>query len=368
MRFSSEEERLAHPQAGLIPWPVWQHAEYFNQQLSDDQLRLMQNPSNEIDRLLALDETTLLEEFQNDSERWAAWIALACAEPIASDQDLLVFAEKLKFGNPIIFILVADVCHVNHLQYWSQRMAQTDEGKAELQRIISSKGDYAFCVAAYFGSVAMIKTLLDIEGVDAQAMLTANDYEVYKIAAKQGNVEVTNYLLEFPDVFAYAMGEPLNQIMTALEALEHYAAGASGREAIDSIKVEIQGLINDGVGSEALSTKLMKAQDQIENIGTHKGRYFEGLSPDHFRHVTDVLRYMCSGITALLSCIGVPQDRNMLAERMLNRPFFFQRPQTEEESAHIDTQLTQAWKHLALAIEQLSQPSEDAPENDGPQP
>ena len=173
MRFSSEEERLAHPQAGLLSSWAWNKQSYFNQELSDYQLRLMENPSEEVDRILNLDEASLFNELPNKSEKVTAWLALAYAMPPVHHAVFLAFAYKIELLDEEIFILVTDVGDANHLQYWSQCMAQTHEGKAELQRIISSKGDYAFCVAAYFGSVAMIKALLDIEGVDVGTYVEA---------------------------------------------------------------------------------------------------------------------------------------------------------------------------------------------------
>lgn len=61
MNFSSEYQRLAHPQAKLIPKIVWDNL--FKQQLSDDE-RLFMQP----DSLQNLAHTDLCKTFQSMSD------------------------------------------------------------------------------------------------------------------------------------------------------------------------------------------------------------------------------------------------------------------------------------------------------------
>jgi hypothetical protein len=436
MRFLSEQARLEHPQAGLIPQPIWRYVDFFNYELSDYQLRLMQNPSDEIARLLALDDTTFFEEFQTDSERWTAWLALACAKPRVSSQDLLILAEQLQFSNQDIFFLATQVDRADYLEYWSQYMAQTDEGNTEFQlmikaseyrafryaakhghldvvkyflgidgvdldamisareygafrfaakygyhhvveyflsrdgadveALISAHDDYAFRFAAKHGHLDVVKCLVDQAGTHIETMLSARDYSAFYMAAEKGHDEITHYLLEFPNVRARVMNDPLQQIMAALDALDPYAAGAVGHEAIDEVKVKIQALHQD-MNIKEWFDSLGAIEDQILNLHFQQDIYFEGASPEHFRNVTDVLRYMCSGMTALLSCFGVPQDRNLLAERILNRPFFFKRTETQDDLNDIYQQLNIACQNIDWAITQLPRPAEYRFENEGPQ-
>jgi hypothetical protein len=367
MRFSSEQARLEHPQARLIPQPIWSYVDFFNHELSDYQLRLMQNPSDEIARLLALDETTFSEEFQTDSERWTAWLALACAKRRVSCQDLLVLAEQLQFSNQDIFFLVTQVDRADYLQYWSQDMARSDEGTAEFQSMLEASQYRAFRYAAKQGYLDVVKYFVGIDGVDLDAMLSAREYGAFRFAAQQGHDEITHYLLEFPNVRAHVMNEPLQQIMAALDALDPYAAGAFGHEAIDEVKAKIRALHQD-MNIKEFFYSLQAVEDQILILRRDQDTYFEGASPEHFRNVTDVLRYMCSGITALLSCFGVPQDRNLLAERMLNRPFFFKRTETQDDCNDIYSQLQMACDNIEWAIKQLPRPSEYSFESGGFQP
>jgi hypothetical protein len=359
MRFSSEQARLEHPQAGLIPQFLWKSEGYFNEELSDFQYGLMTHSRDAVDQLLNL-RGTYPEELNSDVKRWSAWLALACANPAFEHLFVLNIGRSLGFSNVNIFYVTIMAGREQFLDFFAK-----DIGPREFGGLIARNQYSCFRMAAELRHVNVMKYFLEHAGVNVEAMISAREYGAFRFAAQQGHVEVINYLLvEFPDVFAYAMGEPLNQIMRALEP---YVAGALGHEAIDKVKDKIPAL-EKCTNIIDLTKSLQAIQEQLLNLQRHQDTYFEGASPEHFRNVTDVLRYMCSGITALLSCIGVPQDRNLLAERMLNRAFFFQRPQTEEESAYIDTQLTQAWDYLALAIEKLPQPSDDAPEHDGPQP
>jgi hypothetical protein len=48
MRFESNEERMKHPQARLIPDKLWNHKSAFNKELSDERLILMKTSEEEL--------------------------------------------------------------------------------------------------------------------------------------------------------------------------------------------------------------------------------------------------------------------------------------------------------------------------------
>lgn len=335
MRFSSERARLAHPQAGLIPQFLWKSEGYFNEELSDFQDGLMTHSRDAVDQLLNL-RGTYPEELNSDSKRWSAWLALVYANPAFDYPFLLNIGRSLGFSNENIFYVTIMTGREQFLDFFAQAI-----GPLEFGGLIKRVNYSCFRMAATRGHLNVMKYLVEHVDVNVEAMLAANDYAAFRHAVSINDIDMKNYLLQFPSVFCYSARDSLNlnQIILGLNALEPYAAGALGHEAIDEVKAKIRALYQV-MNIEELFNSLQAIQKQISNLQDHQDTYFEGASPEHFRNVTDVLRSICSGITALLSCFGVPQNRNLLAERMLKRPFFFQRPKTEEESQDIQTQLS----------------------------
>jgi hypothetical protein len=165
MKFLSENERMQHPQARLIPLNVWKT--FYSDELSDFQLALMQTASSDYSNYLAGLDNGALQDLTTIKKISADWLAMAYGHPDAKDYLLMNFARRLNIPTEEVFKL-----------------------------------------AAIIGKMSMMEHLMKLAPDKVQDMIAADrystSYEAFRVAAINGHTPVVNRLLLFFSVFAYA--------------------------------------------------------------------------------------------------------------------------------------------------------------------
>jgi len=217
MKFNTEAERMQHPQAGRIPLDAWADYEFFNHELSERQLELMQVPSNDIEGYLErLDDETLQQ--LGLSEKRATWLSLAYGHPDIQDDVLMRFSKRLGLQDEYVF----------HLAAFTERLSLLDRiieqvSPEQLQAMISS-GNYAvFRYAAGNGHLAAVNRLSKLVSPEhLQAMISSKNlfggYYAFCDAARNGHLAVMNRLVEL------VSPEYLQDMISSRDAFGGYAA------------------------------------------------------------------------------------------------------------------------------------------------
>jgi hypothetical protein len=218
MRFNSEEERLTHPQARLIPPRDWQT--YFNSELSDDTLSLMQASNEGIGAQIE----ALYQRLPHDAgpEQDSVWLAIAYSHSQLSAEALLGIGELLGLTKEALFQLAARCGRLDALRYLEEKVAPDS-----LQAMIASDDFWAFRDAAEnehfdvlryleekivpdglpmmltqaFGNAAYkghLGILVYLEGKVApdrlQAMIASDNFRAFGNAAYKGHLGILVYL------------------------------------------------------------------------------------------------------------------------------------------------------------------------------
>jgi ankyrin repeat protein len=226
MRFNSEAERKQHCQASLIPQQLWRTYFFFDSQLSEFELEIM----NKVDEfaLPSLDFQAL-----PDNKKRAIWLAFVFSHPDASDDALMQIAHQLTIKPQSLFLnaiaygrtsffeklisiysasleemIISDnyrafflATEMGHLAIVDRLLRIVNErGPHQLQTMITAGGGYgAFCNAAHWGHLAVMKLLVrvlgELEPEQMQSMLVSNNYYVFILAARSGHLSMMKYLI-----------------------------------------------------------------------------------------------------------------------------------------------------------------------------
>ncbi len=217
MKFKSKAERMAHPQARLIPESLWNNPLFFDRDLPDYLISLMQEADESI-----ITAYSQAERFINYYKRKCAWLAIALSHPNLSIQTLqqlgglpdnTVFSLAAAWGNKVFFETLAnDYLIQNQLQdmiavdnYLVFRVAAEnghlevlryleDKAPAQLQAMIAADNYFAFRFAAQNGHLEVLRYLGEKAPAQLQAMIAADNYFAFRFAAQNGHLEVLRYL------------------------------------------------------------------------------------------------------------------------------------------------------------------------------
>jgi hypothetical protein len=189
MRFNSEAERMQHPEASLIPRVMWGNYRFFDSEIQDEIITLMQAGSDQIERLL---EKLQLRSLQ---KRECAYLALLYSHPSLSDEASYAYMQQLNF-EPTQQLLLSCILGKTTL---IERIFEHHHSD-----IIKARGYEAFHLAVENGHLAVIERLMALAPSEVQAMVGASSYAAFRWADENSHLEVVQRLLRFPIQFAYA--------------------------------------------------------------------------------------------------------------------------------------------------------------------
>ena len=185
LRFASEEERLEHPFARLIPKVVWD--EVFLNQLDELELGLMAAPAEDARIRLASESYSSLRGL----ERQRCLLALLFSEP---PKGQLFYERSMAIELHGLFLNAASTGHLPVIN----RLIEIAPDK--VQEMVAARFYEAFCNAAINGHLPVINRLIEIAPDKVQEMVAANGYEAFRSAAYNGHLPVINRLIELaPD-------------------------------------------------------------------------------------------------------------------------------------------------------------------------
>ncbi|MDF1827779.1 MAG: hypothetical protein P1U39_05825 [Legionellaceae bacterium] len=191
MRFNTEPERMAHPEACLIPKRVWFDEALFNGEISDNHLKVMRSASQHGDEAIAEFDDVFLQSLGTESQKETAWLALAYSHPGIAPDVLIHFAERLDLKVEQVFKLSAILDHQTLLE------TLVAAYPAQLQRMIRDGGYFVFRRAAFNGHLSLMKFLMNHVSEDEQEnMILAMDFGAFRNAAYNGYFDVMAYLIE----------------------------------------------------------------------------------------------------------------------------------------------------------------------------
>jgi hypothetical protein len=202
MRFNYEAERMEHPQARLIPQSVWRRYDFnrfFEHELLEFQLTLMQITSRDLDDYLASFEDNTLEFIDTHEKKYIAWLALAYTHPDINDALLLRFADRLGLSNEDSFKLTATLGKLSLLN------KIIEANTSQIQNMISAGRYGVFLDAVENGHLGivncLIETLTTLAPDDVQTMISINNDKGFILAMSRGFLPIMDRLFELePEV------------------------------------------------------------------------------------------------------------------------------------------------------------------------
>ena len=168
LRFASEEERLEHPFARLIPKVVWE--EVFLNQLDELELSLMAASAQDARIRLASESYTSLSVL----EKQRCLLALLFSEP-PKGQLLYERSMAIEF-----YGFFGDAVSKGHLPVINRLIEIAPD---KVQEMVAARFYEAFCNAAINGHLPVINRLIEIAPDKVQEMVAANGYEAFRSAA-----------------------------------------------------------------------------------------------------------------------------------------------------------------------------------------
>jgi len=228
MRFTYENARLQHPQAGLIPKINWDF--FFQGKLSNLEAELMQQSLTQI----ALHQEQI-NHFKKE-KKIRLWICIALGHSEASGAGLmglgievlaLSHAELLycaaAIGHAEVVTLLLDTPtideHISLLSYKSYapfryacengHLGVTNQllnaaRPAIRQSMIAAVHYYAFSQACYYGRIAIFSRLIvEVDPEKREEMLSINDNFPLRVAYQNGHHHIINQLIHYACCFAY---------------------------------------------------------------------------------------------------------------------------------------------------------------------
>lgn len=197
MRFESNEERMKHPQARLIPDLLWNDGKIFNEQLDDELLTLMNTRDEElIDKLHEL-FPEISEKGQADDKQ-IIWLVIALSHPHLSHSVLLGISAELKLRPENLYQYAAVWGDLSFFEYLTQMYLH----RGELERVIVAHSYAVFSNAVLFKHEPIMKLLLNKAPDKMKLMLSSavvrafkfGDIDVIKLLMAQAPDEVQNMI------------------------------------------------------------------------------------------------------------------------------------------------------------------------------
>ncbi|MBN9227672.1 ankyrin repeat domain-containing protein, partial [Legionella steelei] len=183
MRIQTEAQRLAHPQARLIPKSLMNDESVFRNELLDDFIPLMQTQTNA--QLFAC-----LRDFvmpQEQRKRKCLWLAVVYSHPHLSKEQLVALAKQIGLSPKAHLEVSIMLNRQDNLAYVIDL-----PGYAE---VIEQQVRAFFGLAAGYGCLGMLTDLASKASPEKlQAMIAADDYWAFMWAAENGHLEVLRYL------------------------------------------------------------------------------------------------------------------------------------------------------------------------------
>lgn len=188
MRFDSEEERLKHPYASLIPYALWKHSHLFNEQLSNQNALLMSST------LSTFSNNKICLRYHSSQNQLTAWLAILLRHSKSTADVLLTVMQNLSLPASITFqgaIITGRMDIVNLLELKDPDIIRA---VAENQAM--------FAMAASCDQLSSLKWLVENFPQHKQAFLQADQGGALEWAARHGNLAMLNWFKEI-------MGEEL---------------------------------------------------------------------------------------------------------------------------------------------------------------
>ena len=217
------QEQQQHPQARLIPYPIWD--EFFSHEFDDATLRLMQTSSSELEEKLVTFNLSNL----SPKQKMAAWFAMAYSHPELSEEKLWDLMQDfnlepqeqfnvfVSFGRLSLFnrlieqesdkvdaMIEADDFHAFRSAAQKgclsvlNRLVELTKNPDKLEEMIKADKFYAFLSAAENGHLLVLNRLVeltnDLDKVDA--MIGADSFYAFRYAAQNGHLLVLDRLVE----------------------------------------------------------------------------------------------------------------------------------------------------------------------------
>jgi len=182
MKFSSEEERIGHPQAGLIPYSLW--FKHYNETFSEEDARVFAAP---LEELRSHDYGALPYK-----QRAKTCVSLLVSHRKEQAEDLWSFAkETLMLSIPDIFDYAVTLGHTGILEKIAAEITQD-----KLQEMIANGKFYAFRLAAQNGHLKVLRYLEEKAPDKLQEMIAADRFLAFQWAAENCHLKVLRYLEE----------------------------------------------------------------------------------------------------------------------------------------------------------------------------
>lgn len=181
MQIINEAQRLAHPQARLIPMSLMNNYRFFNCELLDSFIPLMQ-PQTEDQLFDRLRDFAMLV----GKKKQCLWLALAFSHPNLSKEKLAAIARPIGLtpGEHLNVIIILN--RQDNLDY-----VLAQGGYPEL---VEQKANTLFGLASEYGCLGML-TYLELKIPDKlQEMIAANNFSAFSRAASMGHLGVLRYL------------------------------------------------------------------------------------------------------------------------------------------------------------------------------
>lgn len=186
MRFLNEEDRRTHPQASLIPYPVW--IDFFSPQLSDDVIELMQSR----------DETYVVSQLTRRTDDLigqptlpSLWLAMVYSREEIDINFCQRISSALQFSPQKQLMLAATLGDMGFFH-----ASLTD---AALPLIIAESYEVFRC-AVRNGHLAIVEHILGLVREHAPhqlpAMMASNLFSVFRYAVKRNFFEVLTRLMQ----------------------------------------------------------------------------------------------------------------------------------------------------------------------------
>ena len=186
MRFSSEEERIQHPQAKLIPSILWSVPNLFNSNIDDPTLALMQ--ADEAHLMSCLESS-----IKSITNKEVAWLAIAFSHSSLGFEELCQIANTLQLPEQGLFVMFGLLGKTNFFESIVNHYSKAGTLKA----MIAADEYRAFRAAALIGYLDVMNRMLALStDVEQQAMIAARDYFAFGGAVNHGHLTVISRLLE----------------------------------------------------------------------------------------------------------------------------------------------------------------------------
>ena len=186
MKFKTHTERMLNPQARLIPQDMWRDFNLFDRELPDVLLPLMQ--AEEGDIVHTLEQT--LQVPISDKEKQCTWLAIALSHPHLRHEFLLEISHALVMSHELIFKTAVTIGYLGFLRHLE------DKAPDKLQAMIMANNYDVFILAALMGHPEVLRYLEEKAPDKLQAMIASCNYHSFKMAAQNGHIEVLRYLEE----------------------------------------------------------------------------------------------------------------------------------------------------------------------------